>query len=180
MSVTYVPSENKKTVTVTLQTKEMTFEIMNKTHVTARALESAGKLTQESAAYIQANGDSENAYEMWRAITTAIGEAKIELAEFLYTAADVTTADNKIGEAVEQGNAVTLTFKLPTNADTVAADALGSGINDFIIGRSIYNWYRQTAPDLAAACATDAESIMTRTKKALYKRQRPTRPTYES
>lgn len=59
-----VPAENKKTVTVTLETKELTFEIMNKTHVTAKSLEASGKLTQESAAAIQANGDSENAYEM--------------------------------------------------------------------------------------------------------------------
>lgn len=176
----FVPAENKKTVTVTLETKELTFEIMNKTHVTAKSLEAAGKLTQESAAAIQANGDSENSYEMWRAITTAIGEAKVELQEFLHTDSDLTTANNKIMSAVENGTAVTLTFKLPTNADTVATDMLGSGINDFIIGRSIYNWYRQTAPDLAAACAQDAETILTRTKKALYKRQRPTRPEYAS
>jgi hypothetical protein len=175
-----VPAESKKTVIVTLESRELTFEIMNKTHVTARSLESAGKLSKESAANIQANGDSENAYEMWRALTTAIGEAKVELSEYLYDANGVSTADNKISSAVENGQAVTLTFKLPTNADTVAADALGSGINDFVIFRSIYNWYRQTAPELAAACATDAEAVLERTKKALYKRSRPERPTYNS
>lgn len=102
----------------------------------------------------------------------------MELEEFLSTRTDITTADNKILSAVEHGEPVSLAFELPTNADTVAADALGSGINDFIVGRSIYNWYRQTYPDLAAACAQDAENILTRTKKALYKRQRPERPTY--
>lgn len=170
--------DTRKTVTVTLQTKELTYGIMNKTHITARALESAGKLSIESASNIQANGDDDNSYEMWRAITTAIGEAKVELEEFLYIAADITTADNKIMTDVESGTPVELVFKLPSNADTVAVGSLGSGINDFIVGRSIYNWYRLTAPELAAACAADAEAILARTKKALYKRNRPVRPTY--
>ena len=45
--------ENKKNLAVTIQTKELKFAIMNKTHVTARSLQAAGKLNYEAAAHMQ-------------------------------------------------------------------------------------------------------------------------------
>lgn len=70
-------------------------------------------------------------------------------------------------------------FKLPSNFNSAAADALGAGIHEFVVGRTIYAWYRQTVPALAEACRVDAEAALDRVKKALYKRKRPDRP-YQS
>jgi hypothetical protein len=169
-------AENKKNLTVTIQTKELKYAIMNKTHVTARSLEASGKLNYEAAAHMQASEDSENSYELLRAINNAIAETKVELGEYLNET--VTSTDNLIKEAVENGEAVTMTFLLPSNYNSAAADALGGGVHDFVVGRSIYEWYRQTVPEIADACKADAEAALERAKKALYKRSRPSRPTY--
>ena len=64
-------AENKKNLAVTIQTKELKFAIMNKTHVTARSLQAAGKLNYEAAAHMQASEDLENSYELIRAICNA-------------------------------------------------------------------------------------------------------------
>ena len=169
-------AENKKNLAVTIQTKELKFAIMNKTHVTARSLQAAGKLNYEAAAHMQASEDLENSYELIRAISNAIAETKVELGEYLN---ETTTAtDNLIDSKVENGEAVILNFLLPSNYNSAAADALGGGIHEFVVGRSIYEWYRQTCPEIAEACKADAEAALDRAKKALYKRSRPERPTY--
>ncbi len=170
--------ESKKNLTVTIQTKELKFAIMNKSHVTARSLQAAGKLSYEAAAHMQASEDEENSYELIRAISNAIAETKVELGEYLDET--VTETDNLVDEAVEKGDPVALEFLLPSNYNSAAADALGGGIHEFVVGRSIYEWYRQTCPEIADACKADAEAALDRTKKALYKRSRPERPTYNS
>ncbi len=170
-------AESKKDLKVKIQTKELKFAIMNKSHVTARSLQAAGKLNYEAAAHMQASEDLENSYELIRAISNAIAETKVELGEYLNE--EVTETTNLISSAVENGEAVTLEFLLPSNYNSAAADALGGGIHEFIVGRSIYEWYRQTCPEIADACKADAEASLERAKKALYKRSRPDRPTYE-
>ena len=168
--------ENKKNLAVTIQTKELKFAIMNKTHVTARSLQAAGKLNYEAAAHMQASEDLENSYELISAISNAIAETKVELGEYLNET--TTETSNLIDSDVEEGNAITLNFLLPSNYNSAAADALGGGIHEFVVGRSIYEWYRQTCPEIADACKADAEASLDRAKKALYKRSRPDRPTY--
>ena len=170
-------AESKKDLKVKIQTKELKFAIMNKSHVTARSLQAAGKLNYEAAAHMQASEDLENSYELIRAISNAIAETKVELGEYLNE--EVTETTNLINSAVENVEAVTLEFLLPSNYNSAAADALGGGIHEFIVGRSIYEWYRQTCPEIADACKADAEASLERAKKALYKRSRPDRPTYE-
>lgn len=169
-------AESKKDLKVKIQTKEIKFAIMNKTHVTARSLQASGKLNYEAAAHMQASEDVENSYELIRAIGDAINETKVELGEYLNET--TTETDNLINSKVENGEQVTFDFLLPSNFNSAAADALGSGIHEFIVGRSIYEWYRQTVPEIADACKADAEAALDRAKKALYKRSRPERPTY--
>lgn len=169
-------AESKKDLKVKIQTKELKFAIMNKSHVTARSLQAAGKLNYEAAAHMQASEDMENSYELIRAISNSIAETKVELGEYLND--EVTETDNLIDSEVEKGELVTLDFLLPSNYNSAAADALGGGIHEFIVGRSIYEWYRQTCPEIAEACKADAEAALDRAKKALYKRSRPERPTY--
>lgn len=171
-------AESKKDLKVKIQTKEIKFAIMNKTHVTARSLQASGKLNYEAAAHMQASEDVENSYELIRAIGDAINETKVELGEYLNET--TTETDNLINSKVENGEPVTLDFLLPSNFNSAAADALGSGIHEFIVGRSIYEWYRQTVPEIADACKADAEAALDRAKKALYKRSRPERPTYST
>lgn len=84
------------------------------------------------------------------------------------------------GSDVDKISDVVLSFILPSNFNSASSEALGAGIHDFIVGRTIYAWYRQTVPDIAAACKADADEMLLRVKKALYQRKRPTRPNYNS
>lgn len=170
-------SESKKDLKVKIQTKELKFAIMNKTHVTARSLQASGKLVYEAAAHMQASEDLENSYELIRAISNAIAETKVELGEYLNE--ETAETSNLIDTKVENGELVTLDFLLPSNYNSAAADALGAGVHEFVVGRSIYEWYRQTCPEIAEACRADAEAALERAKKALYKRSRPVRPVYD-
>lgn len=170
-------AENPITLPVTIQTQEVKFAIMNKTHVTARSLQASGDVNFEAAAHMQASEDAENSYELIRAINDSIAEVKVELGEYLDE--NTTATDNLIKAAVENGEAVVLNFKMPSNFNNSAADALGAGIHEFVVGRSCYAWYRQTNMKIADACNKDAEQALERAKKALYKRSRPERPTYE-
>ncbi len=170
-------AENSITLPVTIQTSEVKFAIMNKTHVTARSLQASGDINYETAAHMQASEDDENSYELLRAINDAIAEVKVELGEYLDE--NTTATDNLIKSAVEEGDAVVLRFKLPSNFNNASADALGAGIHEFVVGRSIYAWYRQTNMKIAEACNKDAEMSLQKAKKALYKRSRPERPSYD-
>lgn len=169
-------AESKKDLKVKIETKELKFAIMNKTHVTARSMEAAKKLNYEAAAHLQASEDLENSYELIRAISDAVAETKVELGEYLNE--ETTETSNLINNKVELGQAVTLDFLLPSNFSSAAADALGAGVHEFIVGRSIYEWYRMTCPEIAEACKADADAALNRAKKALYKRSRPERPIY--
>lgn len=169
-------AENPLTLPVTIQTKEVKFAVMNKTRVTARSLQAAGAANFEASAHMQASEDAESLYELIRAINDSIAEVKVELGEYLDE--DTTSTDNLIKSAVENGDAVVLAFKLPTNFNPAALDALGAGIHEFVVGRSCYAWYRQTNMAIADAWNKDAEEALNRAKKALYKRSRPERPTY--
>ena len=208
---------------VTIKTPELRYAVMNKTHVTARSLEAAGKLNYEASAHMQASEDPENSYELVRAITSAIAETKVELGEYLNE--EHSTADNLIPDAVEAEayetfdttkaysqndevyysgdekdykfnqaktagawdstkvseitnprDQIQLGFYLPSNFNSASSEALGAGVHDFIVGRTIYAWYRQTVPEIAAACKADADEMLVRVKKVLYQRKRPSRP----
>lgn len=163
-------------MTVTIQTKEVKFAVMNKTHLTARSMQAAGTVNYEAAAHMEASEDAEDDYELLRAISDSIAEVKVELGEYLDE--DTTSTDNLIKAAVENGDAVVLSFKMPSNFNPAALDALGAGIHGFVVGRSCYAWYRQTNTAIADAWNKDAEEALNRAKKALYKRSRPERPTY--
>lgn len=167
---------NKKEFTVTIQTKELKYAVMNKTHATARSLQASGKLNYEAAAQVQVSDDGENAYELARAISDAISEVKVELSEYLEGKSS--EADNLIKSQVENDAPVVLSFLLPSNFNSASAEALGSGIHGYIVGRAIYNWYRLAVPELAEACNAEAAAALVLAKSSLYKRIRPSRPTY--
>lgn len=168
--------ENKE-VAVTLHIEEVKYAIKNKTHVTARSLEASGKLGYESASHLQADSSMEDSYEVERAIVNALNEVKVSLCEYLDET--VTSTDNLVSDAVSEGGTITLSFHLPGNYNSASVSALGSGIHDYVVCRSIHSWYRETMPELADACQSDAMSSLSVAKSALYKRVRPQRPTSE-
>ena len=168
-------AESKKNLTVKLKVQELMFDIMNKAYLTGQAREAGGK-GYEEASNMQASEDDENSYQLRRSLANAFSGLKSILGEYLDE--DKKTTNNIIQNEIDSDGELKLEFKLPSNYNSAAADALGGGIHEFVVGRSIYEWYRQTCPEIAEACKADAEAALDRAKKALYKRSRPERPTY--
>lgn len=167
--------EHKKTIIVTLESKEIKFDVMNKSHITGQARNAQGKNYRETA-YMQASEDDEHAYQILRAISNAFSHLKVELGEYLHE--DGSTSNNRINRAVEDGEKLQLTFLLPSNFNNSACDSLGGMLHEYIVDRALSEWFVITNKEDAQDYANLAADALDRAKQALYKRERPTRPTY--
>lgn len=167
--------ETKKEVTVTLESKEIKFDVMNKSHLTGQARNAEGK-DYRSTAYMQASEDDEHAYQILRSISNAFSHLKVELGEYLHE--DGSTTNNMINEKVEKGEALELKFMLPSNFNNSACDSLGGMLHEYIVDRTLSEWFVITDKTDAQDYANLATAALERAKQALYKRERPTRPTY--
>ncbi len=168
--------ETKKTITVTLETKEIKFDVMNKSHLTGQARNAEGK-DYRSTAYMQASEDEEHAYQILRSISNAFAHLKVEQGEYLHE--DGSTTNNRIKDAVEEGKPLTLSFLLPSNFNNSACDSLGGMLHEYIVDRTLSEWFVITDKADSEDYANLAAAALDRAKQALYKRERPERPKYE-
>lgn len=167
--------EKKKTITVNLESKEIKFDVMNKSHLTGQARNAGGK-DYRATAYMQASEDDEHAYQILRGISNAFSHLKVELGEYLHE--DGSTTNNRVNKAVEDGEKLVLVFLLPSNFNNSACDSLGGMLHEYIVDRTLSEWFVITSPEDAKNYADLAIDALDRAKQALYKRERPTRPTY--
>lgn len=167
--------EQKKTIEVTLESKEIKFDVMNKSHLTGQARNAEGK-DYRATAYMQASEDDEHAYQILRSISNAFSHLKVELGEYLHE--DGSTSNNRINKTVEEGGKLVLRFLLPSNFSNSACDSLGGMLHEYIVDRTLSEWFVITDKQDAQDYATLANDALDQAKQALYKRERPTRPTY--
>ncbi|EJW92771.1 hypothetical protein EVA_19121 [gut metagenome] len=169
-------AESKKTVTVTLEVKEVVFDVQNKTHLTGVSRKAEGTKDYEAAANMQASEDDEHSYQIRRSISNAFGELKVELGEYLNESA--TTSTNKIIKEVDANGQLVLSFILPSNFNSAACDSLGAELHEYMVARAIADWFTITNKADAGDYVNIASAALERAKKAMYKRSRPKRPTY--
>jgi hypothetical protein len=167
--------EEKKTITVTLEAKELKFDVMNKSHLTGQARK-AGGADYQSTAYMQASEDDEHSYQILRSISNAFSHLKVELGEYLHE--DGTTSNNRINKLVESDGQLKLEFLMPSNFNNSACDSLGGMLHEYIVDRTLSEWFVITDKADAQDYANLATEALDKAKQALYKRERPTRPTY--
>lgn len=170
-------AESKKTLTVDIQVKELMFDIMNKTFLTGHAREAEhGGQNYEAASNMQASEDDENSYQLRRSIANAFSALKSLLGEYLDE--NKTTSNNIIQTEIDNDGKLELAFKLPSNYNNASADSLGNGIHVYIVDIAVAEWFTITnkadAKDYLDHSVISLETV----KRALYKRSRPTRPSY--
>lgn len=165
----------KKRIEVTLESRELKFDVMNKSHLTGQARNAEGK-DYRATAYMQASEDDEHAYRILRSISNAFSHLKVELGEYLHE--DGSTSNNRIKKTVEEGGKLQLSFLLPSNFNNSACDSLGCMLHEYIVDRTLSEWFMITNKQDAQDYAALANDALTRAKQALYKRERPTHPTY--
>lgn len=171
-------AENKKTITVDLQVKEIVYDVMNKTHLTGMTRKAETTKNYEAAAYMQASEDTESSYQIRRSVNDAFAELKVELGEYLNETGS--TTDNLIRKEVDNDGVLTLAFLLPSNFNNSARDSLGGGLHEYIVCKAIFDWFVITNKEDAATYKELADAALERSRKALYMRERPTRPTYSA
>ena len=168
-------AENKKTLTVTQEVKELMYDIMNKAYLTGQARE-AGGMTYEASSNMQASEDNENSYQLRRSLANAFGSLKSLLGEYLDE--DKTSSNDRIPTEIDNDGQLVLAFKLPSNYNNASADSLGNGIHAYLVDMALYEWFTITNKADAQDYLNHSTASLETVKRALYKRSRPTRPTY--
>lgn len=168
-------AENKKPLTVTQQVKELIYDIQNKAYLTGDARKAQGT-GYEAASKMQASDDNDNSYQLRRSLANAFAALKSLLGEYIseYT----TTSDNLIATEIDNDGKLTLSFLLPSNFNDASADSLGNGIHAYLVDTALAEWFTITSPNDVAAYAQHATESLEIVKRALYKRSRPSRPTF--
>lgn len=169
-------AENKKTLTVTQQVKELVYDIQNKAYLTGQAREAEGKKNYEAASNMQASDDEENSYQIRRSLANAFSSLKSLLGEYL--SEDKSTSNNLIAKEIDDNGVLELAFELPSNYNNASADALGNGIHAYLVDMALGDWFAITNPEDAASYVQHSAISLENVKRALYKRSRPERPTY--
>ena len=169
-------AENKKTLTVTQQVKELVYDIQNKAYLTGQAREAEGKKNYEAASNMQASDDEENSYQIRRSLANAFSSLKSLLGEYL--SEDKSTSNNLIAKEIDDNGVLELAFESPSNYNNSSVDALGNGIHAYLVDMALGDWFAITNPEDAASYVQHSAISLENVKRALYKRSRPERPTY--
>ena len=169
-------AESKKTLTVTQQVKELIYDIQNKAYLTGQARE-AGGMGYQAASNMQASDDDENSYQIRRSLANAFSSLKSLLGEYLNEVK--TTSDNLIYDEIDNDGELSLEFLLPSNYNNASADSLGNGIHAYLVDMALGDWFTITNKEDAQTYITHSAVSLETVKRALYKRSRPERPTYE-
>jgi|GEM_PF-277214 len=169
-------SENKKTLSVTIEVSEVIFDVMNKAYLTGQAREAQNANAYEAASNMQASDDDDNSYQLRRSLANAFSALKSLLGEYLDES--VTTSNNILNKEIDEDGKLVLGFRLPSNYNSASADSLGNGIHSYLVDMILGEWFTITnkddAKDYMAHTAISLEVV----KRALYKRSRPVRPQH--
>ena len=170
-------AEQKKTLVVTQEVKELIFDIQNKAYLTGQAREAEGTKSYEAASNMQASDDEENSYQIRRSLANAFAALKSLLGEYLDE--DTSTSNNRIYDEVDNDGQLTLAFLLPSNYNNASADSLGNGIHAYLVDTALGEWFSITNKEDADTYISHSAVSLEIVKRALYKRSRPDRPTYD-
>lgn len=168
-------AEKKKTITVKQQVKELIFDIQNKTYLTGQAKEASG-VNYEATSYMQASDDNENSYQIRRSLSNVFSTLKSQLGEYIKESK--TTSDNMIKKEIDEDGELSIAFEMPSNFNEAAADSIGNNIHSYLVDKALCDWFSITSPGDVQIYEKHSEVSLEAVKRALYKRSRPTRPTF--
>ncbi|MCD8266381.1 MAG: hypothetical protein LUC33_04420 [Prevotellaceae bacterium] len=169
-------AEQKKEITITLKVAEMIYNVMQIAHKTGQAREADGKKSYESASLMQASEDEEESYEIKRSLVGNFAQMKSLLGEYLEESK--TTSDNLIYDEVDNDGELALCFKMPSNYNLAGVDSMGKNAHAYLVYITVSEWFAITNPEEQDTYTKLAAVSLEHLKRAFYRRERPTRPTY--
>lgn len=171
-------AESKKNITVILEVKEIVFDIQNKTFLTGRTREAENAKNYEAASQMQVSDDNEYSYQIRRSISNTFASLKTELAEYLDE--NETTTDNLLESTIDSDGQLKVSLLMPSNYNLASADNLGAGLHQYIVNRTIADWFFITNKADADDYVKLAAQALETARRALFKRRRPVRPTFNT
>ena len=132
------------TITITLKKPEIDYDIAMTTHVVMNRELAAGASQEQGFNYANTQDESGEVHLITRFTEKAITEVASALARHLHDYKY--ESDNDLPSFV----GVTFILSMPDNFDKTMTDRLRSAIHDYIVNKTIYEWYMRTKPDEAA------------------------------
>lgn len=163
-------------ITVNLEVKELMYDIMNKSYLTGRSKIAVDGAAYEAGSNMQASEDEEDSQQIRRSIATHFTSLKSLLGEYLSEETQVT--DNKINKEIQEDGRLTLGFSMPSNFHKASCDSIGKSLHSYIVNQSVADWFLITSPADAESYRQHAVWSLENAKRSLYKRSRPSMPTY--
>lgn len=157
-------------LTVTIDIRELVYDIQNKTYLTGRS-RSDGK-NYRQVALMQANDDDENYNQIMRSVGNALAKVKTELSEVLKGSA--TEASNTLDLKT---TTVTLQLQMPGNFNNVAIDSITAAIHQFIVAFVTSEWFMITNKSDTEDYRRLAETSLEMLRESLCRRRKPSRGT---
>lgn len=162
-----------KMITVTLQVRELVYDIQNKAFLTGQAREAEGVKGYEAASYMQASDDPESSYQIRRSLTNAFSALKSLMGEYL--SERKTTSSNILNSEIDDDKVLTLSFEMPGNYNEASADSLANSVHAYLVDSALGEWFEITNREDAQMYISHAAMSLENVKRALYKRVRPKR-----
>ena len=158
--------ENKKTITITQQVKELIFDIKNKTYIAGRVREAEGTKNFESASLMTVSDDTEINYQIRRSLSYAFSLLKSMLHEHI--SQEGTTGSNLINEEIDNDGELVLSLNMSNDFSNVSIDALGMSIHQYLVDMALAEWYTITNKEEAQIYNAHSEVSWNNIKHALY------------
>ena len=160
----------KKTISVTLYTSELIYDVQNKTYLTGRSRQTGNN--HEEVAHMQANEDEENENQILRSLGNAFANLKTKLSEYIEESA--TTATNKL---LTKNTNLTLALIMPSNFNQATNDTISAALHQYLVNSAIGDWFTITNKNDAVDSVTLAAANLEELREAVNKRVRPKRTT---
>ena len=164
----------RKSLDIQISTNEVIFRVQNVSHIASQVAEATSRLDAVAAPMVQADDDENNEALICDAIQAAIGTLQTALHEYIssFSYGDV----DSLVEAIRNRNVLTFRFALTDNFQTNAIDAVVSAMNDYIVNRTLVEWYTVADTSQASVYLEKANSNLVDLLKSIYRRKRPNRP----
>ena len=192
---------SKIQVVISESISELIYDIENVTHITGRSADQG--TNPEQVANMQANGDESELNQMLRSIGNAFSYIKTKMSEYLSdtgttannglleattpepnTGADkdtkpyldphgVATSDMTLAKQID--NVLKITLSMPPNYNQSANDSISNSVHQYMVNRSLGDWYKETFPNNAKAYYHLSMQNIVEIREAVSKRVRPTR-----
>lgn len=157
-------------ITAQLEMGELIYGVLLETYLRGRTVQNDANYKEVASMF--ASEDEENADKILRSITSAVAEIKTEIGEYLEGTEKVSSNDS-----YGLGDDISITLLMPSNYNQAVTKTIAAGMHDYIVYRSIADWYMVTNKEESADYMAKARVGLENMKKSLSKRSRPKRQT---